>query len=97
MNTEFYVVGYSDFNDNIYFVQKVSDKLVTVTTDEKQAVKFDTAELANNCLSVVEDIASNSNYDVYKLTRTLTKVEEQPAEEPANNENSGENTGDGTN
>ena len=97
MNTEFYVVGYSDFNDNFYFVQKVSDKLVTVTTDEKQAVKFDTAELANNCLSVVEDITSNSNYDVYRLTRTLTKVEEQSAEEPANNENSGENTGDGTN
>ncbi len=97
MNTEFYVVGYSDFNDNFYFVQKVSDKLVTVTVDEKQAVKFDNVDLAKDCLNVVENIASNSNYDVYKLTRTLTKVEEQPAEEPANNENSGENTGDGTN
>lgn len=93
MTTEFYVVGYSDFNDNFYFVQKVSDKLVTVTIDEKQAVKFDNVDLAKDCLNVVENISSNTNYDVYKLVRSLTKVEE----EPTNNENSSENTGDGTN
>ncbi len=93
MTTEFYVVGYSDFNDNFYFVQKVSDKLVTVTVDEKQAVKFNNVDLAKDCLNVVENISSNSNYDVYRLVRSLTKVEE----EPTNNENSSENTGDGTN
>lgn len=97
MNTEFYVVGYSDFNDNFYFVQKVTDKLITVCNDEKSAVKFDDVELAKDCLNVVENIAANSNYDIYKSVHTMTKVVDEPAE-PTNNsgENAGENAGENT-
>lgn len=80
MTNEFFVVGYLEFDGKFNFVQRVTKQAIAHTFDVNQALQFDTEELANDCLNVVEDVADNVNYDVFKYTLTIAKVE--PAETP---------------
>lgn len=81
MNKEFFVVGYLEFDGNFNYVQRVTKTAIAHTYDVNQALQFDDVELAKDCLNVVEEIADNINYDVFKYTLTIAKVEEEPASE----------------
>jgi hypothetical protein len=85
MNKEFFVVGYLGFDGNFNFVQRVVNNAVTHTGDANLALKFETVDLAKDCLNVVEDVADNTNYDVFKYTLVIAKVEEEttPSETPS--------------
>ncbi len=82
MTKEFFVVGYLEFDGKFNFVQRVTKQAIAHTYDVNQALQFDTVDLANDCLNVVEDVADNANYDVFKYTLTIAKVENEEPVEP---------------